>query len=45
MGGGASSLRSDMEELISCTYLLGRALASMTFPDMYRIQVGESPRP
>ena len=43
MGGGASNLRSDMEELISCTYLLGRTLASMSFPDMYRLQDFHSP--
>lgn len=38
MGGAASSAAAaELEELVACTYLLGQALASMNFPDMYRI--------
>eukprot|EP00620_Florenciella_sp_RCC1587_P020156 CAMPEP_0182557106 /NCGR_PEP_ID=MMETSP1324-20130603/1149_1 /TAXON_ID=236786 /ORGANISM="Florenciella sp., Strain RCC1587" /LENGTH=374 /DNA_ID=CAMNT_0024769117 /DNA_START=16 /DNA_END=1136 /DNA_ORIENTATION=+ len=37
MGGGSSALR-EMDEIVTCTYLLGRAIAAMSFPDMYRIQ-------
>lgn len=38
MGGAASSAAAaELEELVACTYLLGQALASMSFPDMYRI--------
>ncbi|KAK7247791.1 hypothetical protein SO694_00122092 [Aureococcus anophagefferens] len=38
MGAGASSDGGELEQLVACTYLLGQALASMSFPDMYRIQ-------
>lgn len=38
MGGGASTAGAEaIEELVACTYLLGQALASMSFPDMYRL--------
>ena len=38
MGAGASSDGGELEQLVACTYLLGQALASMSFPDMYRVQ-------
>ena len=44
MGGGASSnsdgamALQESEELLTCSLLLGRAIAALTFPDMYRIQ-------
>ena len=31
MGGGSSALR-EMDEIVTCTYLLGRAIAAMSFP-------------
>ena len=38
MGAGASADGGELEQLVACTYLLGQALSSMSFPDMYRIQ-------
>lgn len=38
MGAGASADGGELEQLVACTYLLGQALASMSFPDMYRVQ-------
>ena len=44
MGGGASSnsegaaFLQEAEELLTCSLLLGRAVAALSFPDMYRIQ-------
>jgi hypothetical protein len=35
--GGAASLMESVEELMTTTILIGRAMASMTFPGMYRI--------
>ncbi|KAJ1451224.1 ankyrin repeat-containing domain protein [Pelagophyceae sp. CCMP2097] len=37
MGAASSTAGGELEELVACTYLLGQALASMSFPDMYRI--------
>lgn len=36
MGGGASTLNG-IDELLSATYMIGRAIASISFPGMYRI--------
>ena len=43
MGAGVSTAGGELEELVACTCLLGQALASMSFPDMYRIQDFHSP--
>jgi hypothetical protein len=37
MGGGASSLTTSMEELLTTTYMIGRAIAAISCPGMYRI--------
>eukprot|EP01031_Cornospumella_fuschlensis_P034248 gene34248-41456_t len=42
MGGGAS-LMEGVEELMTTTILIGRAISSMSFPGMYRIQDFHSP--
>lgn len=42
MGGGASSI--GVEELIQSTYIIGRAIAAITFPGMYRIYDFHSPK-
>ena len=34
MGASASTAGGELEELVACTYILGQALASMSFPDM-----------
>lgn len=31
MGGGASAVR-DMEEIVACTFLIGKAIAAVSFP-------------
>jgi hypothetical protein len=36
MGGGASSMQG-VDELLSTTYMIGRAISVMSFPGMYRI--------
>jgi hypothetical protein len=41
MGGGTSALQ-DMEELITCTFLLGRAVSAMSFPGNYETHVKQS---
>ena len=42
MGGGASSM--NMEDLIQTTVMVGRAIAAITFPGMYRIYDFHSPK-
>lgn len=42
MGGGASGMQG-VEELITTTYMIGRAIAAITFPGMYRIYDFHSP--
>ena len=37
MGGGASSSMQNMEDLLATTYMIGKAIASISFPGMYRI--------
>jgi hypothetical protein len=47
MGGGASSLTTSMEELLTTTYMIGRAIAAISCPGMYRIydfQSAKAPR-
>ena len=36
MGNGAS-VGDNLDEVAACTYLLSRAIAAISFPDMYRI--------
>ena len=36
MGGGASAMEG-VDELLSTTYMIGRAISAITFPGMYRI--------
>ena len=36
MGGGASSMQG-VDELLSATYMIGRAISAIAFPGMYRI--------
>jgi len=36
MGGGASSMQGDMD-LITATYIMGKAIAAISFPGVYRI--------
>eukprot|EP00595_Chromulina_sp_UTEXLB2642_P001275 CAMPEP_0196766534 /NCGR_PEP_ID=MMETSP1095-20130614/26012_1 /TAXON_ID=96789 ORGANISM="Chromulina nebulosa, Strain UTEXLB2642" /NCGR_SAMPLE_ID=MMETSP1095 /ASSEMBLY_ACC=CAM_ASM_000446 /LENGTH=568 /DNA_ID=CAMNT_0042129021 /DNA_START=61 /DNA_END=1764 /DNA_ORIENTATION=+ len=36
MGGGASSIQG-IEDLLTTTYMIGKAIAAVTFPGMYRI--------
>lgn len=36
MGGGASAMQG-VDELLSATYIIGRSIAAITFPGMYRI--------
>ena len=46
MGGGASAMQG-VDELLSTTYLIGRAISAITFPGMYRIydfQSDKAPR-
>ena len=42
MGGGASS-QGGLEELITTTYMIGRAIAAVTFPGLFRIYDFHSP--
>jgi hypothetical protein len=35
MGGGASS-QMGVEDLLTSTYMIGRAISAITFPGMYR---------
>ena len=38
MGGGASAIQGGgIEDLLSTTYMIGKAIAAITFPGMYRI--------
>jgi len=32
MGGGASTLQEEVDEIVTATFLLGRALRDMSFP-------------
>ena len=36
MGGGASAIQG-VDEMLSTTYMIGRAISAITFPGMYRI--------
>jgi len=42
MGGGASAMQ-EMEEILTCAYLLGRSIVAISFPDMYSIRDFHSP--
>jgi hypothetical protein len=42
MGGGSSSF-DNTEDLLATTYLIGRAIAAITFPGMFRIYDFHSP--
>ena len=37
MGGGISLTSDGLEELVTTTILIGRAISTVTFPGMYRI--------
>jgi hypothetical protein len=44
MGGGSSSMQSGLDEMVSATIVMGRAISAIAFPGMYRIYDFHSPK-
>jgi len=45
MGGGASTLQEEVDEIVTATFLLGRAIRDMSFPGKtYSNSTNSTPR-